>query len=169
MIRDIHGIDPVSWWPPAIGWWLLAALFLYALFKVVSWWQNRGDWRSDAKRQLNALQKRLKGDDRACDEESCEVLTELSAILRRAAIARFGRRHCAGLTGDAWLRFLAEHDPKGFDWLSEAGIMTRIPYAPLSGGVQVENAEVRTLIQAARAWSTGKGEHEGRSDQEAVD
>lgn len=169
MIRDIHGIDPVSWWPPAIGWWLLLALALFLLFRLLSWWQNRGDWRSDAKRQLNRLQKRLKGDDRACDEQGCEVLTELSAILRRAAIARFGRRHCAGLTGDAWLEFLSRHDPKGFDWASEGGILTRIPYAPLSGGVQVENAEVRKLILAARAWSTGKGPVGGSPDGEGGD
>ncbi|WP_293815084.1 DUF4381 family protein, partial [Thiolapillus sp.] len=29
-MRDIHELkmDQVSWWPPAIGWWLLAAAVL---------------------------------------------------------------------------------------------------------------------------------------------
>ena len=27
-LRDIHGIDPAPWWPPAPGWWATAALVL---------------------------------------------------------------------------------------------------------------------------------------------
>ena len=27
-LRDIHLPGPIGWWPPAVGWWLVAALVL---------------------------------------------------------------------------------------------------------------------------------------------
>ncbi|MFB0988929.1 MAG: DUF4381 domain-containing protein, partial [Gammaproteobacteria bacterium] len=30
-LADIHLPEPVSYWPPAIGWWILAAIVLFML------------------------------------------------------------------------------------------------------------------------------------------
>jgi hypothetical protein len=50
LLWDIRGLDPVSAWPIAPGWWvLLVAVLLVALFAL--WWrryQVHKDWRADA-------------------------------------------------------------------------------------------------------------------------
>ena len=75
---------------------------------------------------------------------------ELSELLRRMAIARFGRRACAGRVGDAWLEWLERHDPAGFPWRREGRPLIDLPYAPPRG--EGSGERLRPLIRAARAW-----------------
>lgn len=151
-LRDIHGIDPISWWPPAIGWWLVLLAVIAAAYFAWTWWsEGRINWRSDARARLRELERRLHHDKPEM------VLVELSIVLRRAAIARFGRRHCAGLTGRRWLSFLADHDPKGFDWPGRAKAMIDAPYAPER--VLLDAAAVALLIKAGRHWVGGRRGH----------
>ncbi|MCB1734671.1 MAG: DUF4381 domain-containing protein [Gammaproteobacteria bacterium] len=148
-LRDIHGIDALNWWPPAIGWWLVAMAVLLLAYALWIWWtEGRVNWRSDARGQLRQLNRRLQ------DDAPELVLAELSVVLRRAAIARFGRRHCAGLTGRRWLRFLADHDPRGFDWPSQAAAMIDAPYAPDPPSLAAP--QVAVLIRAGRHWVGGR-------------
>ena len=42
-LRDIRGLDPVSWWPPATGWWLLAALCIGLVVALVYLVRFRGN------------------------------------------------------------------------------------------------------------------------------
>ena len=135
-LRDIRGLDPVSWWPPALGWWLLAGLILLLLYLA---WRYRaslrlrippipvlriGNWRWDAGRQLRDLRQRAGGQDPK------QTAVELSELLRRIAMARLGREACAGLVGEGWLAWLAEQDPKGFDWRTRGRPLLDAPYAP---------------------------------------
>ncbi|MCG8013627.1 MAG: DUF4381 domain-containing protein, partial [Candidatus Thiodiazotropha weberae] len=64
-LRDIRGIDTVSWWPIAPGWWLL--LIGIALMMLLVWWIIRrrrlyplGRWQQDARRHLIGLKHRIK-------------------------------------------------------------------------------------------------------------
>ena len=49
-LRDIHLPDPVSWWPPAPGWWLLFGLSL-VLGGLLVWHRLRRRRREAAARQ----------------------------------------------------------------------------------------------------------------------
>ena len=41
-LRDIHLPDAVAWWPPAFGWWIVAALVvLLGIALSVRTWQQR--------------------------------------------------------------------------------------------------------------------------------
>jgi hypothetical protein len=146
-LRDIRGLDAVPWWPPAHGWWLLLAGFFIFLF--LAWRMYRyltRDWRADARQQLKTLRRRL-----SSKKDSGKALAgEFSELLRRIAMARYGRDSCAGLQGDPWLAWLKANDPAGFDWNSQARLLLTAPYAPPNQDVESEG--LRKLLRAAQVW-----------------
>ena len=144
-LRDIRGLDTVGWWPPAIGWWLVAGLTMILAALLVWLWRRRhifiSHWRWDAVRQLKTLRYR-------CTlEDPKEIGRELSELLRRIAIARHGRHACAGLTGEDWLEWLSRDDPTGFDWKSQGRVLITLPYAPPRP--EQGRDELKKLIEAA--------------------
>jgi hypothetical protein len=154
-LRDIHGIDPVPWWPPAPGWWLLMGLTLAV---ALGWWAWRRrpprNWRREARLYLSALRQRTR------DAQAKVVASELSELLRRVAIARHGREACAGLVGEEWLVWLQRNDPKGFDWVAHGRALLDLPYAP--PGREAASSELRRLIDAAAQWTYGEAPAESR-------
>lgn len=149
-LRDIHGLDAVSWFPLAPGWGYLLALLAVGLLLVGMryWLLYNGPWvgwRGDARRRLRQLKKAL-----ARGGEPREIADQLSELLRRIAMARSGRREAAGLTGDSWLRWLQEHDSSGFDWSTRGQVLLVAPYMPPAMAVQKE--ELGRLIRAAMRW-----------------
>lgn len=155
LLRDIRGLDPVSPWPIAPGWWvLLVAVVLVIGFAL--WWrryQVHKDWRADAYARLQDLRAHRKR------VESRVLLGELSELLRRIAIARFGRRAAAGLSGEAWLMWLKAHDPGGFDWTVDGRMLIEGPYAP--PGRSFDPAKIAQVIEAVRVWIGGEPGEEG--------
>lgn len=149
-LRDIHGPDPVGWWPPAPGWWLAAIGALLLLWLVVAGLRFVSryplfTWHHDARRRLLGLRHALGA------EPPAEVAARLSELLRRVAMARIGRDSCAGLAGNDWLQWLAEHDPEGFDWRGVGRPLIELPYAP--PGTTADAAHLRRLIDAAIPWT----------------
>jgi Domain of unknown function (DUF4381) len=149
-LRDIHGLDAISWWPPAAGWWLLAALMIALLFLLVLLLRNlrrypAGSWRRHAWKQLRALRQQ------AYRMPAQQLAGELSELMRRIAIARLGRDRAAGLSGERWLDWLQRHDPAGFTWTQHGHPLLTLPYAPPDS--REESAlPLLPLIDAAFAW-----------------
>ncbi len=153
-LHDIHELDPVSIWPLATGWWLMlagTALLILLFIGLRRWrpdWRRylpRYGWSRDAARELTALRDRVgRGDAKTL--AAC-----LSELLRRIAIARCGRDRCAGLHGEPWLAWLADHDPDGFDWRARGRLLLELPYAPPAE--LGDQPELINLIDAALAWT----------------
>lgn len=147
-LHDIEGIDGVSFWPLAIGWWitiawgiLLLSCGLYFLSRRLKYLRS---WKNDTFKKLNHLEQHLSL------ANSGETIICLSEYLRRIAIRRFPRKECAGLVGDAWLNWLKAHDPKQFNWTEKGRPLIEIPYAPFHKEVPLQ--EVKELIHAVRDW-----------------
>ena len=106
-LRDIHLPPDPAFWPPAPGWWALAACVALPaaalLLRQVREARRRRP-RREALRLLAALRE-----DLAAGREAGRIVAESATLLRRAALGRFPREQVAGLSGRAWLEFLARH------------------------------------------------------------
>jgi hypothetical protein len=148
-LRDIHGIDPAPWWPPAPGWWLVLGVILFS--GLLAWWLWRqrqlyplGRWQKDARRRLQQLRRRLNS------APTKELAGELSELLRRIAITRCGRQKTAAMTGKAWLAWLQNNDQSGFNWQEEGQLLLSLPYAPPDQ--ESDRLAIGRLIEAAIRW-----------------
>jgi Domain of unknown function (DUF4381) len=108
-LAPAHAPPPPGWWPPAPGWWLLAGV-LSALVALGIWRR----YRPQALRRRWALRtlRKLRGAgafeaDDAAEIASCARVIE--NVMRRYALAVFGRSAVARLSGEAWLQFAQRH------------------------------------------------------------
>lgn len=134
VLRDVHVPAAPSLWPPAPGWWLVAAVVLACIAIV---WLLR--WRHA--RKVTARQRLF--DDACRDLPASAQVAAMSELLRRAA--RRIDKHADKLQGDAWLRFL--DGKKGREFSTGAGRLL------LEGGFRrdVAAGELATLKSLARA------------------
>jgi len=99
-LKDIHLPATIGWWPPAPGWWLSVVLSIF-LFIFIAYLYKR----LTRKNAIKSAQKLLQHIKRQ-PIDSRQTLTELSALLRRAAISTGNRNEIASLNGQAWLEYL---------------------------------------------------------------
>ncbi len=147
-LHDIEGLDPISWWPLAIGWWVLiiigGCVITAAIYFAVSRLAFMRSWKYDTFKKLARLEENL------TEATARDTIIVLSEYLKRIALKRFSRGACAGLSGEAWLKWLAKHDPKSFDWEKRGAVMIEVPYAPVDSRLSIP--QIKDLIQAVRDW-----------------
>lgn len=150
-LRDIQGLDPVSWWPLAVGWWLLILLALLIIIGVFLSLRHLrryppGSWNRDAYHRLTQLRKE------ANNLTDSELASRLSDLLRRISVTRMGRLQAAGLSGDKWLQWLHDKDPRAYDWPSKGDLLLTLPYAPATNS-DSNKSQLLKLLRAAIAWT----------------
>ncbi len=142
-LRDIHAPGLPGIWPPAPGWWVAAALLLTAVTAAAhtGWRLYRlGRRRQRILAELDGL--RATGDGPA-------QIAGVSALLKRAALARFPRQDVAALTGDAWLGFLDRTGGEGRFHTPAGRLLADAPYATPR---EVSGDEREALFGLARDW-----------------
>ena len=108
-----HAPPPPGWWPLAPGWWVLLALFVLRV--VAMWlWQRHPQvrLRRAALRELAQLEKSTADD--------ANLARQLTQLVRRYAVARYGRDAVATLSGRRWIDFVVAHG--GTAWGGEVGM-----------------------------------------------
>lgn len=139
-LRDIHAPPAPELWPPAPGWWLLFALALALLLLFGRWLYKRYRYQRRRGRILDELEQ-LKG-----REAGPDLAAEVSALLKRVALARFPRAQVASLTGLDWLAFLDRNGGAGRFTGGPGRVLAEGPYAP------APSFDTEALLTLARDW-----------------
>lgn len=146
-LRDIHLPPAVATWPPAIGWWLLAAFALLITLVVLAllWhrWQKNA-YRREALRACQSLEETIRD---SADYRS--VIAEISALLKRTALTAFPRSEVAVLSGDAWILFLEAHNPRSSFSVESSTLMIETAF---SAQPAEDFQAVTRLLDEAKAW-----------------
>jgi len=151
-LHDLQLPAEVGFWPPAPGWWLLAALLLGALVWAgrVLWrrWQ-RNRYRRAALALLADYQRQLQH-----HQDPQYYLTQVAQLLRRTALSAYPQQSLAGLTNQNWRQFLI--DSSGLDAFngSTGDALLRGPY---QAAVEFDTNAVQQLVrdwirQHKRRW-----------------
>lgn len=147
-LRDIEGLDRISSWPLAIGWWfvitMLALLLIGAAVLLYRRYIYRKSWQYNSFVKLQNLEAELG------ITEQKKILQDLCEELKLIAMSTKTREVCAGLSGKAWLQWLQDHDPHGFDWQSQGALLVEYQYRPTADNY--ESSQLKDLIAAAKGW-----------------
>ena len=102
-LRDIHLPGAISWWPPAIGWWILLALLIAAFIFIPKLY--RRVTFIPLKKVANTTFKNIIDKYKNNNNDS-QFIIETSQFLRQTAMSYCGREDVAQLTGEKWVQAL---------------------------------------------------------------
>jgi hypothetical protein len=103
-LKDIHLPNAVSWWPLALGWWIVLMIGVGLLLAGVYFYRR---WQRKSPQELIIAQSLQLFHALQTQSLTPKVfIMELSELLRRTALSLYGRKTIANLAGDDWLQFL---------------------------------------------------------------
>ncbi|MEE8427144.1 MAG: DUF4381 domain-containing protein [Woeseiaceae bacterium] len=145
-IRDLHLPAVIGWWPLAPGWWVVIAVLGVGLVFLMRMWlrtYSRGAARRHALRQLDLYSR-----DYMSHLNGVLIGTQLSELLRRTMLAYAPRTDVAGLTGEAWLKWLDQDLDRSHFVAGDGRYLIEWPYR--DPGSQVDKSDVGALVDAVR-------------------
>jgi len=125
-LRDIHLPEAVTFWPPAIGWWLLLALILIGLGfiyrqAIIAMIQRRKLANVlDELEQAYSHYNEQSAFEHKRNAAGLAFLASINVLLNRVALVMFPDAPSEKLSGSQWLEFLDSFDA-GWDFTKGAG------------------------------------------------
>ena len=147
-LADIHLPDAVGFWPPALGWWVLAVLVLLGLVLLYRQQLARVFLRRRMRFALRELDAAYLEFQAAADRNvaGLQLLQRFNAVLKRVALVHYSDPDVPRLSGRAWLRFL--------DAQLQSADFSGGPGQALADGIYrpVFNADAEALHVLCRRW-----------------
>lgn len=106
-LHDIHLPQAVTFWPPAIGWWILFSLAALLLIAAYLFWRYHYQPMRYKRQALKTLEHIQFQHPRMTDQQYADTIARL---IRQTALAR--HPELASLQGSQWRDFLAENIPQ---------------------------------------------------------
>ena len=149
-LADIHLPAEVSYWPPALGWWILALLLLgggvYLINPMVQLRNLRLVCRHALAELDNCYQRFAGADDADLNTLRLRYVNEFNSVMRRVALVHFPQANVASLGGDAWVDFIRQ---KG----DSSGLNDEIAAALSFGRFQTQcDVDVDAMNILGQAW-----------------
>ena len=166
-LQNLHDIvvpASVSWLPPAPGWYALGlTLLLLVLWGAFLWYRRwkRNAYRREALAELAHIENTLAGDGAAH-----LLLPRLPELLKRTALAAYGRGEVASLCGKSWLDFLDHSIGKPLFSGENGRLLLTCSYgsATLLDGISRE--QVQNLCRDVHTWLAGHRVIPGKKSHE---
>ena len=163
-LADIHLPQAVAFWPPAPGWWLLAAL----LFAAGAWfaWRQFRHWQENQRlkgvlRELDAAMSAFRsvepGEQR--NEQGLALLYSFNSLLKRVALSRHPDADVAALTGSSWLAYLDMRGGSGEFGSGPGQVLAEGEYRPRF------DADAEALYATVRRWIVQQYRKAGGTDR----
>jgi len=147
-LKDIKLPDPISPWPPAIGWWILAMLALCVLVAlavmIIKYYRKTG-YRRAALRQLKQLTKVYQE-----ERDQKKYLLNINMLLKQVCVNYYDKTQVSRLTGESWLRFLDQSAGLQVFAQGPGRILAMQPYTP--DQTLLSSADLECLEQCCSAW-----------------
>ncbi len=148
-LRDIHLPEPISWWPPAPGWWFLAVCGVVLLGWLATLFYRRyraNHYRRQALAKLHQLQSQLQSQD-----ESHQALQALFILLRQAANSAYPSRQPGSLGIQQFVQFMQGSCKKPLFEGSDLDLELLL-YAKAGGDSAADQECLEPLFKDASRW-----------------
>lgn len=128
-LADIHLPEPVSYWPPAIGWWILAAITLVLLAllirKLVRMRRQQKICQYALAELKHCYDNYSHADPAIIDQSKLDYVNQFNTVVRRVALVHYPQANVASLDGASWVDFIRQ---KGESSLMTDAIATALQY-----------------------------------------